>query len=106
MPAGKGLLFVFDKVHATGTAKWAPPANTMHGPNCVSMDKDGDYVAAADGTPKTGGSGNFYLFDAAAGAAGWSPATNKMNYPIQIAADGDFAVGGCDDGQVYYFTVP
>jgi WD40 repeat protein len=102
---GKGLLFVFDKTHATGTPKWAP-SSTKHGPNCVSMDKNGDYVAAADGTPKGGASGTFYLFDAAAGAAGWSPGTNKMNYPIQIAADGKFAVGGCDDGHVYYFTVP
>ena len=50
MPAGNGLVFVFDRIHAAGTPKW-PAGGTNYGPNCVSMDKGGNYVAAADGTP-------------------------------------------------------
>jgi hypothetical protein len=106
MPAGKGLVFVFDKTHTLGNPKWAA-AQTVHGPNAISMDGAGNSVAVTDGTPKTHPpEGDFYVFNALAGTAKPAPPANhKMNYPIQIAAGGGVAVGGCDDGNVFYFAV-
>ena len=105
MPSGKGLVFVFDNnPHSQGNAQWT--AKTAHGPNSISMDGPGNSVAVADGTPRTHPpAGAFYVFDAAGGARPAPAPSHKMNYPVQIAAGGGVAVGGCDDGNVFYFDV-
>jgi hypothetical protein len=77
------------------------------------MDAAGNYVAVADGTP-TQNRGGFYLFDGADGASRWTSATippnsfptADMNYSIALSADGNAAVGGSDDGYIYYFSIP
>jgi WD40 repeat protein len=93
------------------TDMWQGNVKTLDGPNSVSIDSVGSFVAVADGTPSQA-RGGFYLFDGASGAAPaqWVPPgnypTSYMNYHMALSADGKAAVGGSNDGNFYYFTVP
>jgi WD40 repeat protein len=93
----------------TPTDPWPGNVTTLDGPNNVSIDSAGTYVAVADGTPSQA-RGGFYLFDAANGAPLWVPPgnypTSDMNYHMALSADGTAAVGGSNDGHVYYFALP
>jgi len=91
------------------TDMWPGNVKTLDGPNSVAIDSVGGSVAVADGTPSQA-RGGFYLFDGATGAAVWVPPgnypTTDMDYQMALSADGTAAVGGSNDGNFYYFTVP
>lgn len=104
-PSGTGLVFLYDNL---GAAKWTAASPTRLGPNTVSIDQTGNYVAASDGTPRTAGKdGDFYVFNnsGTTGSPRWDYKTNDMNFAIQLSANGTVAVGGSDDGKTYYFSV-
>ena len=112
-PARPGRVVLYrHNNNATPTKVWSGIVRTLDGPNSVSIDARGSFVAVADGTPYQA-RGGFYLFDGASGASRWSTATSPdnfptadMNYAIALSADGTAAVGGSNDGNMYYFSVP
>lgn len=79
----------------------------------VMLDAAATKVSATDGKPdeSSGGSnqkespGNFYLFDAYSGQQLWQYGTQLMNWPMVLTSDGTVAVGGSDDGSIYYWNL-
>ncbi len=79
----------------------------------VTLDAAATLVSATDGKPdeSSGGSdqkespGNFYLFDACSGQQLWQYGTKLMNWPMMLTPDGKTAVGGSDDGSIYYWNL-
>lgn len=79
----------------------------------VTLDAAATVVTATDGKPDetNGGSnqkespGHFYLFDANSGEQLWQYQTTVMNWPMMITANGNTAVGGSDDGGIYYWQL-
>ena len=49
--------------------------------------------------------GHFYLFDANSGEQLWQYQTPVMNWPMMVTANGNTAVGGSDDGGIYYWQL-
>ncbi len=112
-PAPAGYLYLVESVPSgagwAGQLCWASELQFSANPG-VSLDREARYVTATDGAPgdETPGQvsespGNFYLFDGAAGAPLWSYATTVMNWPMVITPDAACAVGGSDDGSVYFW---
>ncbi len=101
-PSGTGIVYLFRNNGSSGTQQWT--GVTDHGPNSTSMDSNGKFVTAADGSPPPGApGGEFCLFD---GTNVWKHKTTDMDYTMQISANANGIVGGSDDGKVYYFSVP
>lgn len=75
----------------------------------VSLDLEASKVTATDGKPTESSSqespGNFYLFDASVGTMIWQYPTPLMNWPMVISPDGAAALGGSDDGTLYYWDL-
>lgn len=79
----------------------------------VSLDTEASVVTATDGKPneQNGGNnqnespGNFYLFNAASGELLWQYATTVMNWPMVVTPDAQVALGGSDDGSMYYWKL-
>lgn len=117
-----GLLY---RVDATQTASeianfpvWAPvlrwSQSVQYAVNPgVTLDLAATLVSATDGKPDetNGGSnqkespGNFYLFNACSGQQLWQYGTKLMNWPMALTPDGAAAVGGSDDGSIYYWKL-
>lgn len=96
-----GTVAVYDNVDGAAVLRWqnALTAN----PNSTSIDRQGLFVAVADGHPD-GTPGHFTLFNAGSAAQIWSYTTGNMSWPIQLAGDAMACVGGSDDGNVYFFA--
>jgi WD40 repeat protein len=79
----------------------------------VTLDLAATRVSATDGKPdeQNGGNnqeespGNFYLLDACSGQQLWQYGTRLMNWPMALTPDGATAVGGSDDGSIYYWKL-
>lgn len=79
----------------------------------VTLDLAATVVSATSGKPdeQHGGDnqqespGNFYLFDACSGQQLWQYGTKLMNWPMTLTPDGNTAVGGSDDGSIYYWKL-
>ncbi len=79
----------------------------------VTLDSLATKVTATDGKPdeSQGGSdtkespGNFYLLDACSGTPLWQYGTKLMNWPMALTPDAQAAVGGSDDGSLYYWDL-
>lgn len=92
--------------------RWSQPVQYAVNPG-VTLDLAASRVSATDGKPdeSAGGSnqkespGNFYLFDAYSGQQLWQYGTQLMNWPMVLTADGTVAVGGSDDGSIYYWKL-
>ena len=92
--------------------KWSKPVQYAVNPG-VTLDAAATLVSATDGKPDeiNGGSnqkespGNFYLFDACSGQQLWQYGTKLMNWPMMLTPDGKTAVGGSDDGSIYYWKL-
>ena len=92
---------------------WTGNKDTAFSPNAISLGQKSNgayYIGAADGMQIT--KGGFYLFDGANGDSMWGIQphhhfpTTDMNYTVAMSADGTAAVGGSNDGHVYFFVVP
>jgi hypothetical protein len=73
------------------------------------MDSNFQSVGVADGPPPHNGGtphGGFSMFNGVDGSLRWSFASTKPCYSMAVSFDGTAAVGGSDDGHVYYFTLP
>lgn len=66
------------------------------------MDAAAKYVAVADGYPASDPA-NFYMLDTATGRELWEYTSGGENYSIAISDDGNYVVGGSDDGKVYFW---
>jgi hypothetical protein len=122
---GLGFLYVVDSqplqftnapTRYTPVLRWIEPLQYAANPG-VSLDRNATRVTATDGKPKASppgaapahavagatpeSPGNFYLFDAAAGALLWKYPTPIMNWPMVITPDGSAQLGGSDDGTLY-----
>jgi hypothetical protein len=92
--------------------RWSQPVQYAVNPG-VTLDAAATRVSATDGKPdeNNGGSnqkespGNFYLFDACSGQQLWQYGTKLMNWPMALTPDGTAAVGGSDDGSIYYWKL-
>lgn len=92
--------------------RWSKPVQYAVNPG-VTLDLAATRVSATDGKPdeSSGGSnqnespGNFYLFDACSGQQLWQYGTKLMNWPMTLTPDGNTAVGGSDDGSIYYWKL-
>lgn len=92
--------------------RWSQPVKYAVNPG-VTLDLAATRVSATDGKPDetNGGSnqkespGNFYLFDACSGQQLWQYGTKLMNWPMTLTPDGNTAVGGSDDGSIYYWKL-
>jgi WD40 repeat protein len=94
----KGKVYFFDT--QSSVPLWV--GDTDSGPNSVSMDADGKFVAVADGFgPPVG---KFYLFDAYSAALPLPTQPNTITWTIQLSADGTVVAAGTDDGQIYRFA--
>jgi WD40 repeat protein len=79
----------------------------------VTLDTAATVVSATDGKPdeQNGGNnqkespGNFYLLDACTGEQLWQYGTELMNWPMALTPDGNTAVGGSDDGSIFYWNL-
>jgi WD40 repeat protein len=110
---GGGYLYLVESVQ-DGAAQsprfcWGSGLQYSGNPG-VSLAREADKVTATDGqpiyplaTPPQETPGNFYLFDAASGAPLWRYPTPIMNWPMAITPDGRYALGGSDDGSVYFW---
>lgn len=101
LPSGGGSVSTFANQHTRGELLWT--AATLHSPNSVSFDADGQWLGLADGHPD-GSPGAFYLFDGSTGSLAWSYGTSNMSWPIQVSGDGSTVAAGSDDGSVYLFA--
>ncbi|MCG8669533.1 MAG: WD40 repeat domain-containing protein [Pseudomonadales bacterium] len=80
----------------------------------MNMDENATYLTATDGQPIFSNAevsdvpsetpGNFYLFNAQQGSLIWQYTTQLMNWPMVINPSGTTALGGSDDGSLYYWT--
>jgi len=109
--SGRGNVFMLTNSANAGNPVWnsAPVVYTAHGPNSVSMDASYGSVAVADGSPPRNGAtpkGGFSVFNGNDGTFRWRYSTTQPCYTMAVSADGLRAVGGSDDGHVYYFTLP
>lgn len=117
-----GVLYRVDVVQTqseiTNFPVWVPQPGWTHsllyGVNPgVSLDRDATLVTATDGEPDEEGSGinqdespgSFYLLDARSGQQLWQYDTRLMNWPMALTPDGRTAVGGSDDGSIYYWKL-
>lgn len=108
-----GLLYVVE----AGSGPGGPQANLLWSSELqysanpgVCLDTEATLVTATDGQPGsetpghvTESAGNFYLYDAVAGARLWAYPTAQMNWPMAITPAGNAAFGGSDTGNVYYW---
>jgi hypothetical protein len=126
-----GYLYVVDSVPSTSQiavpAQWTPKlrwtAALEYSANPgVCLDREATRVTATDGKPKektphgapprtftditiSESPGNFYLYDGTTGARLWQYPTKIMNWPMAITPDGAVALGGSDDGSLYYWKL-
>lgn len=98
----QGWLLLYSTSGDTLTAM-QPPIRVPRNPNGTSLTAAGHRVAVADGHP-VDTPGGFYVFDVQSGAAIMQHDVARMNWPMMISPDGTVAVGGSDDGNVYYFA--
>lgn len=102
----QGLVTRVDNQGASGSQTWQ--TGVEYDPNpCNRMLAWNDQVLAfGTGEPKTGGltEGRFYVLQASDGAILGRYPTAVMNWPFQMSADGQFAIGGSDDGRMYGFN--
>ncbi len=92
--------------------RWSHPVQFAVNPG-VTLDLAATRVSATDGKPdeSNGGNnqkespGNFYLLDACSGQQLWQYGTKLMNWPMALTPDGNTAVGGSDDGSIYYWNL-
>lgn len=123
-----GYLYVVDSVPSNSEIacppqwmphlRWSTTLQYSANPG-VSLDREATKVTATDGkpseempegsNPSTSSAqespGNFYLFDAIAGSKIWQYPTRLMNWPMVITPDGNTALGGSDDGSMYYWDL-
>lgn len=87
---------------------WTYPLQFAPNPG-MNMDANATLLTATDGEPSGGSSetpGNFYLFDVTSGRLWWQYPTSIMNWPMTVNALGSAALGGSDDGSLYYWGAP
>lgn len=104
LPAG--AITRIDNQGMSGAQAWQTLVEYDPNP-CNHMLAWGDNVLAfGTGEPKTGGltEGRFYVLRSSDGAILGRYATSVMNWPFQMSADGQFAIGGSDDGHLYGFN--
>jgi outer membrane protein assembly factor BamB len=127
----QGYLYVVDSVPSASEIavppQWMPKlrwtASLEYSANPgVCLDTEGTLVTATDGKPKektphgapprtytdvtvSESPGNFYLYDATTGARLWQYPTPIMNWPMVITPGGGVALGGSDDGSLYYWKL-
>ena len=126
-----GYLYVVDSVPSASQIafpkQWLPSlrwnATLEYSANPgVCLDREGTLVTATDGKPKektphgapprtysdvtiSESPGNFYLFNATTGTQLWQYPTAIMNWPMVVTPDGSVALGGSDDGSLYYWSL-
>jgi hypothetical protein len=108
---GRGNVFMLSNNGNSASPIWPTTGVvfTQYGPNSVSMDAGYGSVAVADGAPPHSGGtphGGFTVFDGADGSFRWRYSSTKACYSMAVSVSGNAAVGGSDDGNVYYFTLP
>lgn len=130
-PGQAGYLYVVDAVPSASpvpgppqlqpTLRWSAALEYSANPG-VCLDREATRVTATDGKPKektpvgapprtyaditiSESPGNFYLYDAATGTRLWQYPTAIMNWPMVITPSGSAALGGSDDGSLYYWKL-
>lgn len=103
----QGLVTRVNNLGSTGAQAWQ--AAVEYDPNpCNHMLAWNDQVLSfGTGEPKSGGGlteGRFYVLRASDGAILGRYPTSVMNWPFQMSSDGQFAIGGSDDGKMYGFN--
>jgi WD40 repeat protein len=92
-----GVVAVWNNLGTGADLQWQ--ASTANPPNAVDLSPS-LAVAVADGY---GAAGAFAALSAS-GETQWNQATTEMNWPIKFSGDGQYLVGGSDDGAVYLFA--
>ncbi len=102
----QGLVTRINHQGTRGAQAWQTAVEYDPNP-CNHMLAWGDNVlSCGTGEPKTGGltEGRFYVLRASDGAILGRYPTAVMNWPFQMSANGQFALGGSDDGHLYGFN--
>lgn len=92
---------------AAGNLAWSTPVEYWPNPSNRILGGEDALVAFGTGEPKEDGAltpGRYYVLDASSGAVLGKYATPQMNWPFQMSANGTFAIGGSDDGNLYGFN--
>jgi len=122
-PGQAGYLYLVDSAAPQWqpTLRWSAALEYSANPG-VCLDREATRVTATDGKPKektpvgapprtyaditiSESPGNFYLYDAGTGTRLWQYPTKIMNWPMVITPSGAVALGGSDDGSLYYWKL-
>lgn len=101
-----GVVCRVDNHGTSGSLAWTSPVEYFPNP-CNHMLACNDQLLGF-GTGEPDGSaltpGRYYVLNAADGTILGRFKTDQMNWPFQLSADGQAAIGGSDDGNMYGFN--